>query len=60
LPRRRLGDEGALARCAGDRRRRALREHTAGVQHDDVATSFGFVEIGRAQQDREPFILDKV
>src|SRR6516225_2102032 len=30
------------------------------MQNDDMATSFGLVQIGRAQQDREPFILDEM
>src|SRR5262249_42622674 len=30
------------------------------MKDDDMATSFGLVQIGRAQQDREPFILDKM
>jgi hypothetical protein len=58
--RRRIGDEGALTSRAGDFRRSALRKHVAGMQDDDVAASFRLVEIGRAQQHREAFILDEM
>src|SRR5215813_595432 len=30
------------------------------MKDEDMATSFGLVQIGRAQQDREPFILDEM
>src|SRR5215472_6045016 len=30
------------------------------MKDDDMATSFGLVQVGRAQQDREPFILDEM
>src|ERR1700751_4709574 len=30
------------------------------MKDDDMTTSFGLVQIGRAQQDRKPFILDQM
>ena len=56
----RLGQERPPRRQAAHIFRPALRQHLAVVQHDDVPTRLGLVQVRRAQQHGEVLIVDQL
>ena len=60
LPRRRIGQKNMAGGQLADLLRAALRQHLALVQNDDVSAPLGFVQIGGAEQDGQPLVVDQL